>query len=434
MRVTNLETFLQKAKEFHSDDNGSPIYSYDLFIYESATTKGIIICPKHGQFNQTPSKHINGQGCRICGIERRGNLRRLTTEEFITRAKAMSEHSKCLYDKVNYQGTDKIVIITCNEHGDFEQTAGQHLSGSSCPKCAGNERKTLDEFIIQANTHSYTKTVYINAHTHIIIICPEHGDFPQTPGHHLSGQGCIKCANTYPYTLETYVEKAKQIHADSNYNYSLSLYTGVNSPITIICPIHGEFTQSAHSHLNGCGCPSCGRQKTIAGKTHTTQKFVARAQAIHENRWDYSQTKYESAKKKLTIVCKDHGVFQQTPDYHLSGGICPKCSNRSPYSKAACNWLTELQKTVPDLQWAYNEGEHKIKDSNYRADGYSPSTNTIYEFHGCYWHGCSCKEGYAKSEIEKELHLERRVKTKEREAFITSKGYTLVVVWEHETK
>ncbi len=439
MRVTNQETFLQKAKEIHSDEEGNPIYSYALFKYKGACEKGIIVCAKHGEFEQTPSKHTNGQGCRTCGIERRANLRRSTLEEFIRKAQAMPEHSKCRYDKVDYQGSDKPVTITCIDHGDFGQIANQHLSGSSCPTCAGNIRKTTDEFVIQAsvvhsNKYGYDKVMYINSNTHVTITCPEHGDFQQTPQHHLSGQGCIRCTHTNPYTLETFVEKVKQVHKEVQYDYSASVYNGINEPITIVCLLHGEFTQSAHSHLNGCGCPACGRLRTIAGKTHTTQKFIARAQAIHENRWDYSLTDYKSAKTKVVILCKDHGEFQQTPDYHLSGGICPQCSIRSPYSKAACAWLTKLQEDVRDLQWAFHGGEHKIKESNYRADGYSPSTNTIYEFHGCYWHGCACKDCYAKSDTEKELHLERRRKTQEREDFIKSKGYGLIVVWEHELK
>ena len=57
-------------------------------------------------------------------------------------------------------------------------------------------------------------------------------------------------------TAKEFIEKAKKIHGDK-YNYSKINYIDSHTPITIICPIHGEFKQSASSHLNGSGCPKC---------------------------------------------------------------------------------------------------------------------------------------------------------------------------------
>lgn len=60
------------------------------------------------------------------------------------------------------------------------------------------KRKTIDEFIIQAKIihggkYDYSKVNYINNSTKVCIICPIHGEFWQTPNHHLSGHGCVKC-------------------------------------------------------------------------------------------------------------------------------------------------------------------------------------------------------------------------------------------------
>lgn len=63
----------------------------------------------------------------------------------------------------------------------------------------GKPRKTLEQFIEQAkNIHGdrydYSKVLYVNINTNIIITCPTHGDFKQLPQNHLKGATCIKCA------------------------------------------------------------------------------------------------------------------------------------------------------------------------------------------------------------------------------------------------
>ena len=91
------------------------------------------------------------------------------------------------------------------------------------------------------------------------IICPEHGEFWQTPHLHLTGCGCAKCyksGRNIPYTTEEYIEKAKEIHGDK-YDYSKTEYTSANKKICIICPEHGEFWQLAGQHIYGRGCPIC---------------------------------------------------------------------------------------------------------------------------------------------------------------------------------
>ena len=55
--------------------------------------------------------------------------------------------------------------------------------------------------------------------------------------------------------------------------------------------------------------------------------FIAKATAVHGRKYDYSKVNYNNAKTKITIVCNEHGDFQQTPSNHLSGFNCQKCAN-----------------------------------------------------------------------------------------------------------
>lgn len=59
-------------------------------------------------------------------------------------------------------------------------------------------------------------------------------------------------------TQEQWIEKATAVHG-TKYDYSKVVYTKASAPVAIICPIHGEFSQTANSHLRGCGCKLCGR-------------------------------------------------------------------------------------------------------------------------------------------------------------------------------
>ena len=80
------EEFIKKAREVHGDK-----YDYSKVEYITSTTKVCIICPKHGEFWQTPCSHLQGCGCNKC--------RSLATEEFIEKAR------KVYGDKYDYSKT-----------------------------------------------------------------------------------------------------------------------------------------------------------------------------------------------------------------------------------------------------------------------------------------------------------------------------------------
>ena len=136
--------------------------------------------------------------------EKRKKYHKLNTESFIE--KAISTHGdKYDYYKSIYNGWDSKVEIICLKHGSFFQTAGRHLKGGGCPKCAIEERAakkrmTANEFILRSmdihgNKYDYSKVIYKNQSTKVIIVCPIHGEFTQLPSSHLIGYGCHRCAN-----------------------------------------------------------------------------------------------------------------------------------------------------------------------------------------------------------------------------------------------
>ena len=61
-------------------------------------------------------------------------------------------------------------------------------------------------------------------------------------------------------------------------------------------------------------------------KKLTTQEFIAKAIETHGDKYDYSTTQYKGTDAKVTIVCPEHGAFEQRACNHLLGRGCNRCS------------------------------------------------------------------------------------------------------------
>jgi len=127
------EEFIADAYCKHGDK-----YNYKLVDYKNNKTKVKIICHEHGIFEQTPGNHINLKHiCPKCSYETRNESKKLTTEQFIEKAKTV-HGSKYDYSLVKYKNAKTKVKIICPIHGVFEQTPDKHLRGSGCLKCYNN--------------------------------------------------------------------------------------------------------------------------------------------------------------------------------------------------------------------------------------------------------------------------------------------------------
>lgn len=179
---------------------------------------------------------------------------------------AISVHdNKYDYSLVEYKNNTSKIKIICKRHGVFEQAPKNHLSGQGCRKCF-NESLLIStsEFIKRANLihnykYDYSLVNYIKNNIKVRIICPIHGEFLQSPNHHLNmQQGCLKCKLiNSKLTLEDFIKKSIIKHG---YRYSYTNIDGFdfNKKVKIICPIHGEFLQLPNNHCNlGYGCYKC---------------------------------------------------------------------------------------------------------------------------------------------------------------------------------
>lgn len=256
--------------------------------------------------------------------------KKINKEEFIQKAKK-SHGDKYDYSKIFFKNIKEKIIIICPKHGHFEQRGDSHLTGNGCRKCALENLKNNNnglKFIekskkIHGDRYDYSLVEYKKHNEKIKIICKEHGVFEQKPYYHASGYNCPKC---FKLSTKDFIEKSKKIHKNK-YDYTKTIYNGLEKKLTITCTEHGEFEQIASNHLAGKGCKKC------SGKGLNNIEIINKFKSIHGNKYDYSLVDYEKINKKVRIICSKHGAFEQTPHGHLCGKGCQECSKNKKKQK-----------------------------------------------------------------------------------------------------
>lgn len=198
-------------------------------------------------------------------------MRKLTTFEFIDRAKAI-HGDRYDYSKVEYKSMHEYVEIVCSIHGSFFQTPSNHLKGHGCALCTkGLQRRLMQADVLQRfkNVHGdrydYSRVKYEGAKVPVEIICLKHGSFFQTPEKHMLGQNCPLCTKSHMDTKASFIEKARKVHGDL-YDYSKVEYVNSQTKVCIIDPEYGEFWQMPYAHVAGRGHWLRRAEKTNAVK------------------------------------------------------------------------------------------------------------------------------------------------------------------------
>lgn len=194
-----------------------------------------------------------------------------------------------------------------------------------------SKRLTTGEFIskakeIHGDKYDYSKVEYVNAHTPVCIICPEHGQFLQMPSNHLKGRGCSKCSNNRKLTLNEFIEMSKKIYGDK-YDYSKVNYINALTKVCIICPEHGEFWTTPNNHLRGHACPICKQSKLERDIEHNISNF------IEQKTFDWLKDK---SLMKLDFYLPDYNIViecQGEQHFNQKWFGCRDISDRYEYNK-----------------------------------------------------------------------------------------------------
>ncbi len=233
--------------------------------------------------------------------------------------------------------------------------------------------------------YDYSMVQYSGNTIKVTIGCPVHGWFQQIPKDHKRGIGCTKCGpsrcgESRKITLDEFIKRSRKHHGDK-FDYSLVdlVNNGIKDKVQIICPIHGSTLQQAYHHMTGFGCKKCDAQRIGDQRKLTRDQFIEKAVLVHGDTYDYSKTVYTHSKKKVLIVCREHGEFRQEASAHMWGKGCVQCS-QSQGERAIALWLSnkaisyEVEKRFKDCV----SPNHKTM----KFDFYLPHHNALIEFDG----------------------------------------------------
>lgn len=213
------------------------------------------------------------------------------------------------------KGSDKRISYKCDKCGKIIITSyNNYINYKSekdlCQKCSNGpsgilKRKSKDIFVIEAhkkhnNEYIYDKVKYENNKTKVIIRCPRHGDFTQTPGNHLRGRGCPECAKELQKSFtQEFTQKAQKVHGNK-YIYDKVEYINNHTKVIIFCKkCKLNFIQTPNHHLRGIGCPICSFSKAellitqlfndnnILFKPQKTFKTCINPKTGHNFRYDF---------------------------------------------------------------------------------------------------------------------------------------------------
>jgi hypothetical protein len=330
----DLNGFLERAKRKHGDK-----FDYSKVEYVSNTTPVTIICPVHGEFQQTPKYHFKCD-CPKCAVEKLSKYAQKEKEQLI----------KEIQQKFNDQYNTSLIE-------------------------------------------------YKNNKTPIKLICKEHGEFEVRPDLLLHlGRGCRECLNkkTKSTHKEVFVEEATKIYGDLH-DYSETIIISSRIKPAIRCKKHDiVFEKSISSYLAGSGCPMCSAENYSKIRTKTTEDFIEKARKVHGDRFDYSKAEYKNAREKLTIICEKHGEFEQYPGNHLIHNGCPSCSWEEMTNQGN-NYIRDeyIKKSKGRTTYLYiikcwDENEEFLKigktflsvDKRYTKNNLPYNRETLYLIHG----------------------------------------------------
>ena len=322
-------------------------------------------------------------------------MQKLSTEEFISKCKAIYGDAYD-YSTTTYKTSKEPVTIVCRTHGEFSKSPNLLISKrSGCPKC-GNARKglymkldraeVLNDLAAKYPRYAPFKLEAYNRNTDKVeFLCPEHGEQRATVVYlrGLSQETPCSVCNTTTAALkkrlvqEDFIKDCVAKHG-SKYDYSKVVYITSQDKITVVCPEHGEFHVEAMTHKLGTGCAKCcfeARKDNILPYS----EWLAKARAVHGDRYTYSDQGYAGAWSKVEITCAIHGKFQQVGIYHTSGSGCPSCASIGSKGQ------TELTEFLESLGVKVLR-DYKIGEGRLEVDCYLPEFKLAVEYDGLKWH------------------------------------------------
>lgn len=349
-KLTTAE-WIEKAKAVHGDR-----YDYSAVVYESAKKSVLASCKEHGAWDCQPSNHVRlARGCPECGGSKKKTTedfvlaaRRVHGEKY--------DYSLCEYTNSHTNLSIMCPVHGVFQQSPTAHLSGQGCRSCGNTERLGrnfdNSLETVKERIADSSCGlvSLIEGSFSNINSEAEFVCRKHGRFNRLVNTALySGRPCLLCWHesdeyrasvTAPiYTQELAEQKIAEL-LDPQITYEPFVYDGAkNTQIRLNCPTHGVWIKTFQSLLRMRGrCPECAKNEAISKRTESIRKvnqanlserfqsYKEKFLDAHGDKYDYSNALFNSGKSPIEIVCPVHGAFTQTPDMHIRSG-CRQCAD-----------------------------------------------------------------------------------------------------------
>jgi hypothetical protein len=128
-------------------------------------------------------------------------------------------------------------------------------------------------------------------------------------------------------SFEDLIKRCNETHTDKYAYLGIERIPYKAAKLTIMCPEHGEFKQSAAAHVRGAGCLPCGKTVVKMKRRTSLEQAVIKSKKIHGEAYTYESLSF-SDKGGAAIIhysCETHGKITQTLSDHLGGHGCKFC-------------------------------------------------------------------------------------------------------------
>lgn len=168
--------------------------------------------------------------------------------------------------------------------------------------------------------------------------------------------------SAYRLDQEGFLRKSHAVHGD-RYDYSKAVYVNQRTKVCIICPVHGEFWQLAKNHMNGQGCPECGKEmnRTKFNKTDLLPK-IPKKKGPAPKKYDLLYLQSHNplnldivpfdgdriSTDKIEIKCPIHGIYEVLVSSFLHGkGNCRRCVLSKQHQKKRLD-VNEIRQRIEE--------------------------------------------------------------------------------------
>jgi hypothetical protein len=149
--------------------------------------------------------------------------------------------------------SSKIIVEDCNGYKYEKNKAENSLKSNFTIQSIIDKFKFIQDKINQY--HNNLTLIEYNGIKKRVVVEDENG-FQYNPQCYDLIMGSKVTIETCTNKEELFIFKSNKVH-NNFYKYPIFKYINGKTKINIVCPVHGEFSQTCESHLYGNGCPKC---------------------------------------------------------------------------------------------------------------------------------------------------------------------------------